>query len=131
MNGGKPPLSHMPSESCTGTPTSDDGRNECWEQGSVWERRVSYKRKLENLCKFVQIVSVNTHKPIACVQRDYCGSFRRTKEAFAITCFGTTATDLVMCNLQPAGRMSSAEIKSAFSPVRMDNLFIFSHYLTS
>ena len=30
-----------------------------------------------------------------------------------------------MCNLQPAGRMSPAEIKSAVYPIRMDNFFFF------
>ena len=71
----------------------------------------------------MRLVSVNTYKPIACVRRNYCSSFHITNKAFAIACFGTKATELVMCNLQPAGHMSPAEIKSAGSPIRMENFF--------
>jgi len=57
--------------------------------GGSFKRNLVYE--LENLWKFVRLFSVNNHKPIACVQRDYCRSFHLANKAFAITCFGTTA----------------------------------------
>jgi len=104
--------------------TNAGNKDRFGRRGGSYKRNLVYE--LENLWKFVKIISVNTYKPIACVQRDYCSSLHLTKEAFAITCFGTTTTDLVMYNLQPAGRMSPAEIKFAVSPIRMDNLFFSS-----
>jgi hypothetical protein len=96
-----------PSQGCTRTSTSDEGRKEGWEQGSVWERKFGL---WTGNVLIVQLVSVNTHKPIAWVQRDDCSSFHLTNKAFAIACFGTKTAELVVCNLQPAGHMPPAEI---------------------